>query len=65
MANPIQQMISYTDNIVRRVSSGLTLDQMFESQSHIADALLEDVGPKMKNVGFTLESAQIRNISPP
>lgn len=62
MANPISQMISYTDNIVRKVSSGLTLDSLFESQSHIADAILEDVGPKMKKAGFTIESAQIRNI---
>lgn len=54
MANPIQQMISYTDNIVRKVSSGLTLDQLFESQSHIADAIIDDVGPKMKKVGFTV-----------
>ena len=33
-------MASYTDNIVRKVSSGLTLDELFESQSHIADAIL-------------------------
>lgn len=65
MSNPIQQMISYTDNIVRKVSSGLTLDQLFESQSHIADAIIEDVGPKMKKAGFTVESSQIRNIIPP
>lgn len=65
MANPVQQMISYTDNIVRKVSSGFTLDSLFESQSHIADAILEDVGPKMKQGGFTIESAQIRNIAPP
>ena len=65
MANPVKQMISYTDNIVRKVSSGLTLDHLFESQSHIADAILEDVGPKMKKAGFTIDSAQIRNIEPP
>ena len=65
MANPVQQMISYTDNIVRKVSSGFTLDSLFESQSHIADAILEDVGPKMKTAGFTIDSAQIRNIVPP
>ena len=65
MAEPVEQMISYTDNIVRKVSSGFSLDDLFESQSHIADAILEDVGPKMKKAGFTIESAQIRNIVPP
>lgn len=43
----------------------MTLDQLFESQSHIADAIIEDVGPKMEHAGFTIESAQIRNITPP
>ncbi len=65
MSNPVQQMISYTDNIVRKVSSGLTLDQLFESQSHLADAIIDDVGSKMKVAGFTIDSAQIRNILPP
>lgn len=58
-------MNSYTDNVVRKVSSHLTLDQLFESHSHIADAILEEVGPKMKAAGFTIESAQVRNIAPP
>ena len=48
MANPVEQMISYTDNTVRKASSGFNLDSLFESQSHIADAIIEDVGPKMK-----------------
>lgn len=47
-------MISYTDNVVRKSSSGLSLDQLFESQSHIADAIIEEVGPKMKVAGFTI-----------
>ena len=41
LANPEQQMISYTDNIVRKASSSLTLDQLYESQSHIADAIID------------------------
>jgi regulator of protease activity HflC (stomatin/prohibitin superfamily) len=40
LADPVQQMISYTDNVVRKSSSGLTLDQLFESQSHVADAII-------------------------
>ncbi len=64
-SRPIDQMISFTDNVVRRVAAGLTLDELFESQSHIADAILESVGPKMKVGGFTIESAQVRNIVPP
>ena len=40
MADPVEQMVSYTDNIVRKVSSGFSLDDLFESQSHIADAIL-------------------------
>jgi regulator of protease activity HflC (stomatin/prohibitin superfamily) len=58
-------MNSYTDNVVRKVSSHLTLDQLFESHSHISDAILSEVGPKMKAAGFTIESAQVRNIAPP
>jgi len=29
LADPIEQMVSYTDNIVRKSSSQLTLDQLF------------------------------------
>jgi hypothetical protein len=47
-------MVSYTDNVVRKASSHLTLDQLFESQSHIADAVIEYVGPKMSEGGFTI-----------
>lgn len=50
----MEQMVSYCDNIVRKASSHLTLDQLFESQSHIADAIIEGVGPKMKDCGFTI-----------
>ncbi len=65
MSDPENQMISYTENTVRRIASSLTLDQLFESQSEIADAIIENVGPKMKEGGYTIESAQVRNISPP
>ena len=47
-------MISYTDNTVRKQASGLTLDQLFESQSEIADSIIENVGPKMLEGGFTI-----------
>lgn len=65
MSDPINQMISYTENTVRRIASSLTLDQLFESQSEIADAIIESVSPKMKEGGFTIESSQVRNIQPP
>jgi hypothetical protein len=42
------------DNIVRKTSSSLTLDELFESQSHLADAIISEVGPKMKEAGFTI-----------
>lgn len=48
LSDPVNQMISYTENTVRRIASSLTLDQLFESQSEIADAIIENVGPKMK-----------------
>ena len=65
LSDPINQMISYTENTVRRISSSLTLDQLFESQSEIADAIIDSVGPKMKEGGFTIESSQVKNIQPP
>ena len=58
-------MVSYDNNTVRKVSTGLTLDDLFESHFHISDAILEDVGSKMKKAGFTIDSAQVRNIVPP
>ena len=58
-------MVSYANNTVRKVSTGFTLDDLFESNSHISDAILEDVGSKMKNFGYTIDSAQVRNIVPP
>lgn len=60
--DPINQMVSYTDNTVRNIASSMTLDELFESQSEIADAIITHVGPKMKEGGFTIESAQVRNI---
>jgi regulator of protease activity HflC (stomatin/prohibitin superfamily) len=54
LADPLQQMNSYVDNIVRKTSSSLTLDELFESQSHLADAIISEVGPKMKEAGFTI-----------
>lgn len=29
LSDPVNQMVSYTDNCVRRVASSLTLDQLF------------------------------------
>lgn len=54
LADPLQQMNSYVDNIVRKTSSSLTLDELFESQSHLADAIISEVGPRMKEAGFTI-----------
>lgn len=54
MNDPVNQMVSYTDNCVRKVASHLTLDQLYESQSHIADAIIEDVGARMLKAGFTI-----------
>ena len=54
LEDPLSQLNSYTDNIVRRASSMMNLDALFESQSHLADAILNEAGPKMKDGGFTL-----------
>lgn len=40
LSDPTEQMNSYTDNVVRKVSSHMTLDQLFESHSHISDAII-------------------------
>lgn len=65
MEDPLRQLDSYTDNITRRTAASLTLDALFESQSHLADSILAEAGPKMKEGGYTLESVQVRGISPP
>jgi len=31
--DPVNQMISYTENTVRKIASSLTLDELFESQT--------------------------------
>ena len=54
LTDPVNQMISYTDNTVRKIASSMTLDQLFESHSEIADAILSHVGPLMKVGGFTI-----------
>ena len=65
LSDPINQMISYTDNTVRSIASKLTLDELYESQTEIADAIIHNVAPKMSEGGFTIESSQVRNIEPP
>lgn len=64
-AQPLSQMITFTDNIVRKEASMLTLDQLYESHTHLSDAINEYVGDKMSIGGFNIISSQVRNIIPP
>ena len=54
LSDPTGQMVSYTENTIRRKAADLTLDQLFESQSEIADSIIQHVGPKMIEGGFTI-----------
>ena len=40
MEDPLRQLDSYMENITRRTASNITLDDLFESQSHLADSIL-------------------------
>lgn len=63
--DPIGDMMSFIDNTVRSRASSLTLDDLYESQSDIAKAVMIEVGPSMSNTGYTLIGVQVRDVSPP
>jgi regulator of protease activity HflC (stomatin/prohibitin superfamily) len=63
--NPLNQMITFTDNIVRKEASMLSLDELYESHTHLSDAINEYVGEKMFDGGIDIISSQVRNIVPP
>lgn len=65
MRDPLGQMSTRTGNVVRQKVSGMTLDELYESQTEIEIGVLEEVGPWMEKGGFTLESVQILDIMPP
>jgi regulator of protease activity HflC (stomatin/prohibitin superfamily) len=63
--DPLGDMASFIDNTVRARASTLTLDELYESQSHVAQAIMEEVGPNMQKTGYTLTSVLVRDVMPP
>lgn len=63
--DPLGDMASFIDNTVRTRASSLTLDELYESQSHVAQAVMEEVSPSMLRTGYTLLNVLVRDVVPP
>ena len=63
--DPLGDMASFIDNTVRTRASSLTLDDLYESQSDVAKAVMIEVSPSMLNTGYTLLNVLVRDVSPP
>ena len=63
--DPISQMDSYIENVVRSKVPTMTLDRLFKSQNDICDEVGKIIGPKMAEHGYTIESTLVTEVDPP
>lgn len=64
-STPQDQLVSFVDNTVRSHAAKLSLDELSESQTHLSEAIMQEVGPCMKETGYTLVRALVRDVVPP
>ena len=64
MENPVEQMSSYIENIIRTTTPKMTLDELFESQTEISQNVMDNVATKMEQYGLTIENTLVKNIDP-
>lgn len=62
--NPDEQIGAFIENEVRSHSSKSQIDQLFESQDSISQAVSKELSEKMKTFGYEIESVLVVNIDP-
>lgn len=64
LANPVDQIDSYVENVIRSKVPSLKLDELFESQDSICQSVSEKLSRNMGEHGFTIENTLVTAIDP-
>ena len=64
MANPIQQMDSYIENVIRSNVPKMNLKELFEDPDSLCHRVRKDLGAIMEENGYTIMNTLITNIEP-
>ncbi len=62
--NPVEQINSYIENVVRSRVPKMILDDLFESQDDICKYVGDQLSDKMMEYGYSIENTLITNIEP-
>jgi regulator of protease activity HflC (stomatin/prohibitin superfamily) len=62
--DPLEQINSYIENVVRSQVPKMTLDKLFESQDDICNNVGSQLSDKMAQNGYTIKNTLITNIDP-
>lgn len=63
-ANPVSQIQSYVEDVVRTSVAALTMQQVFETKTEIADAITDALGKAMGNFGYEILAAPVTDVFP-
>lgn len=64
LTNPLDQIRSYVDNVVRARAPRSTLDELFTDQDGLSSAVAEVLKDKMEGHGYTIVATLITDIEP-
>ena len=62
--DPVKQIYSYVENVVRAKVPQMLLDELFESQDDICQSVSENLQKIMSEYGFTIVNTLLTNIEP-
>lgn len=63
LSDPIEQMKSYVEGVLRPYVSQLTLSELFEAQSGICETVANNLS-KMEDYGYSIENTLLKEIEP-
>ena len=64
LSNPIKQIHSYIENVIRSHVPQMTLKELFEDQDSLCKRVKETLGPMMKENGYTIMNTLVTDIAP-
>lgn len=64
LEDPNKQIDTYVQNVVRSKVPQMRLDELFESQGDIGDAVFKHLAEKMNNYGWTIIDTLVNDIKP-
>jgi regulator of protease activity HflC (stomatin/prohibitin superfamily) len=64
LSNPVEQIQSYVEQVILGHVPGMTLDEVFASQSGIAAAVRQELGADMAGFGYEIVNVLVTDIVP-